>query len=229
MEPQFKSSFIPKKPITTQVKPGYVPGTKSGVGFFTMITIVIFLATVLFAGGVYVYKLSLKTQIDNQIVQLETAKKEFDKVFIDEATRLNARIVGAQKLLQGHVAPSVIFSLLEEFTLKTVQFTNFTFTDKSDGTIDIMASGIANSFRSVVLQSDKFGESGYLRNVLFSGLQPNIDRNVTFTLTATLDPQFVLFANGLSTAPIEDEVPAVESVETPEEDFGVFGNNENQQ
>lgn len=212
MEPQFQSSFIPKKPIATQAKPGYVPGTRSGVGFFTLITIVIFLMTLLFSGGVYAYRLSLQGQIDNQIKQLEKAREQFEPNFIAEATRLNARMIAAREILRNHISPSTIFSLLEENTLKTVQFTDFSFADNPDGTVAVTANGIADSFRSIVLQSDTFGDTTYMRNVLFTGLQPTQSGNVSFGMTANLDSQFILFSTGLQ-AVTDDGVPAVESIE----------------
>lgn len=205
MEPQFKSSFIPKKPISTQPKPAVVATRRRGIGFFTLLTIILFLGTILFAGGVYAYKLSVKQQIEGQIEDLKAAREQFDPRFIAEATRLNERIIAANKILSRHVAPSVVFSLLEESTLVTVQFSNFSFSEQKDGSVNVGGNGVADSFRSVVLQSDEFGDTGYLQNVLFTGLQPNQEGNVNFVFSANLDPKLLLFSRGLISEDVLDD------------------------
>lgn len=204
MEPQFKSSFIPKKPIAPQAKPGYVARNKSSVGFFTLLTIVLFVATVLFLGGIFAYKMSLQSQIEGQVAELKKARDQFEEKFIADATRLNSRIIAANNLVQNHVSPSVIFSILEENTLKTVQFNSFSFTYGVEGLVTVSGSGVADSFRSVVLQSDAFGETQFMKNVLFSGLQPTESGDVNFSVTADIDADLFLFSNNLIPVEVEE-------------------------
>lgn len=196
MEPKFKTSFIPKAPIqTSQGKAG--SGRKDGVNFFMLIAVILFLVAALLGGGVFAYKLTLKGTIESQLKTLDQARSAFEPKFISEATRLNSRIVNANRLLNNHLAPSEIFHLLEDFTLQTVSFNKFEFEDGEDGTIKILASGEGDSFRSIVLQSDKFGESGYMRDVLFSDLEPNEFGNVNFTMEGSIDPRLVLYRRSL--------------------------------
>jgi hypothetical protein len=162
----------------------------------------------------------LKGAIGVQLQTLEKARQSFEPTFITEANRLNLRIENVNRILNNHLAPSAIFALLQEFTLQTVSFDRFLFQDGADGTIKVAAAGEADSFRSIVLQSDKFGQSGYLRDVLFAGLEPNDRGNINFTMEASIDPQLVLYRKHL--VPID--VPAVEPIEEdPTEDIGIFG------
>ncbi|MDA8611347.1 hypothetical protein N9L18_00585 [Candidatus Pacebacteria bacterium] len=225
MEPKFKTSFIPKKPVATVAK-GKVNVGK-GLNFMTLFSTVIFLAAALFAGGMFMYKLNLEQRIESQLQTLEKVRQTFEPNFIAQATRLNNRIVAAGRILERHLAPSAIFELLEEFTLQTVAFKTFEFTDNADGEVVIKGAGEGDSFRSVVLQSDEFGSSGYMRDVLFADLEPNQRGNVQFSFEAVLDPQLILYRKGL--VPIIDtETPDVEQLDDQEDvDLGVFGEGDN--
>jgi hypothetical protein len=200
METQFKTSFIPKRPIETSVdlrSSGNAP-RRVGATIFSLIGTIIFLATLGGYGATFVWQFKLKNDISNQISSLQTAKKEFDERFVQEAARLNVRIQEGSRILDNHVSPSSLYSLLEEYTLQTVGFRQFSFIDNQDGTLGIRGSGDAVRYESIVLQSDAFGKSGFLRNVIFTDLRPSEDtQNVGFSFEATLDPRLVLYRNSL--------------------------------
>lgn len=214
MEPKFTTSFIPKKQVTVAAKG--VAGFGSGFSFLTLLAGVVMVAVVLFSLGLFLYRLSLEQRIEEQYATLEKVKESFDPNFLEQATRLNKRIVSAGKILDDHLAPSAIFDLLEEFTLQTISFKTFEFSDNVDGKIIVNGAGEGDSFASVVLQSDEFGKSGFMRDVLFSDLQPNTTGNVNFAFEATIDPKLVLYSAGL--VPVSsgstDEAPAVEQLDT---------------
>lgn len=223
MEPKFKTSFIPKKQIAGPL-PGSAVDRLAGFNFITLLATVIFIATVLLLAGLVLYKYSLKATIDRQYVNLQTARESFDENLVAQATRLNKRIIAAEKILANHIAPSEIFTLLQKSTLQTVSLNKLTFSDNVDGEIMLEASGEGSSFRSIVLQSDEYGRSGFMRDVLFSGLEPNERGNVDFTFEATLEPKLIFYKTHLgvvdgesttntgnaSTAP--NERPAVEQL-----------------
>ncbi len=213
MEPKFTTSFIPKK--QSGIAAGSSTGLSPSISFSTLLSVVIVVAVVLFAAGLFLYRLTIEKTIQDQYATLERVKDSFDTNFISQATRLNKRIVSGGKILDNHLAPSAIFDLLEEFTLQTVSFKSFEFTDNVDGKIIVKGTGEGDSFASVVLQSDEFGKSGYMRDVLFADLQPNAAGNVNFSFEATIDPQLVLYSRGMvpvNTAP--QELPAVEQLDT---------------
>ncbi|MCB9806128.1 hypothetical protein H6775_03135 [Candidatus Nomurabacteria bacterium] len=225
MEPQFKTSFIPKKPIQPSLDKKVAQNEK-GVNFFMLVAVIIFVTAVLLSVAVFAYKLTLKGRIELQLRTLEKAREAFDPGFISEATRLNTRIVSANKILNNHLSPSAIFDLLEKFTLQTVSFKSFVFADGGDGALKVTATGEADSFKSVVLQSDKFDQSGYMRDLIFDGLEPNDDGNVNFKLSVSIDPQLVLFRKNL--VPIDNTPTAEDNSQNtqPANDLGVFGNSQ---
>ena len=207
METQFKTSFIPKKPITTSVDIGKTGSSprKTGRTIFSFIATLIFIASLAAYGATFAWQFKLKNDIANQVASLQTAKREFDERFVQEAARLNTRINEGSKILENHVSPSSLYALLEEYTLQTVSFERFSFVDNQDGTVGISGSGDAARYESIVLQSDAFGKSGFLRNVIFTDLRPgNDNQNVSFTFEATLDPSLVLYRNSLPITDIQN-------------------------
>lgn len=197
---KFTTSFIPKKPVTPTVS-----GYKTTSNFLTIIMVAIFLGTIVFGVGVFAYKLTVEKQIALQIETLKKSRDEFDENFIKEATRLNTRIMAVKKLIDAHQAPSAVFDLLQERTLETIRFNNLKYTtDKTKGTISIDASGVGLGYQSIVLQSDEFGKTGSLKDVVFSSVQPTETGLVNFSLKSQVDPSVVLYRKTLATESLEE-------------------------
>lgn len=202
MDNQIKTSFIPRKTIDAAVnfqieKP--IKSNKVSRTIFSIVSTFIFLAALALSGLMFMWQIKLKKDIVSQVEVMQQAKKSFDENFIKEASRLDSRIKESAGMLENHIAPSAIYALLEEYTLQTVGFSRFSFRDNQDGTIGISGSGEAARFESIVLQSDSFGKSGYLRNVVFTDWRPDEkNEKVSFSFEATLDPKLVLYRNSLS-------------------------------
>jgi hypothetical protein len=200
MDNQIKTSFIPRKPIETAAtfQSNSAMPKRVGRTVFSLIAALIFIASLVGAGLVYTWQIKLKKDIAGQIQTMEEARKNFDEKFVQEASRLNLRIESAKSMLTNHVSPSSLYGLLEEYTLQTVSFAQFSFKDNQDGTIAVSGTGEALRYESIVLQSDAFGKSGYLRNVIFTNLRPDANnQKVGFTFEATLDPKLILYRNSL--------------------------------
>lgn len=202
MDNQIKTSFIPRKTIDAAVnfQTGLkVPTHKVGRTIFSLFATLVFIASLVALGLVYTWHLKLEKDIIQQVEQMREARKNFDEKFIQNASRLDTRIVEAGKILQNHMSPSSLYGLLEEYTLQTIAFSNFSFKDNLDGTIGVSGQGEAKRYESIVLQSDAFGKSGYLRNVIFTNLRPDQNNeSVGFSFEATLDPKLVFYRNSLA-------------------------------
>lgn len=197
-ETKFNTSFIPKKTTGTSSRRGGTTGEpfgKKGASLFGTIGLFIFLISLLAAGGVYGWTYKIKDDIGKQLETLQLARGQFDERTIAEATRLNKRISAVRKLLDNHIASSAIFAILEKQTLHTVGFNSFQYASQDDGTISISGSGEAASYESVVLQSDKMGNSDF-RDVLFDNVQPSSDgEGVGFSMGAAIGENIVLYKN----------------------------------
>ncbi len=216
---KFNTSFIPKKNV---MSPKVTPTRNSGAQLLSMIGLFIFLATVIAAAGVFGWQYQLESTIETQIGSLRTARDQFDEKTIKGATRLNERITAASALLEKHVAPTNIFVLLEDYTLKNIWFKSFQYsTDVENDAITISGDGEAipgsndtSGYETVILQSDKFGSDSNFRDVIFDNVQPSqVGRSVNFSFSATLDPSIASYDNKLG----DDSL--IEFNETSEEDL----------
>lgn len=199
MDSQIKTSFIPKKPIETSAG---INKTKkkgsTGRSIFSLIALIIFVGALVALGLAFFYKFTLIKKIEGQVASLQEAREEFDDRFIEQASRLSNRIKNSNQILENHVSPSSLFTLLEEYTLQSVSFDNFSITDAKDGRVELQGLGNSRRFESIVLQSDAFGRSEAMRNVIFTDVEPNLETNtVGFSFQATLDPRIILYKNSL--------------------------------
>ena len=194
MEPKFQTSFIPKKPVTV------APQRKkeSSSGLFSLIALILFLAALTASVGVFLYQQYLVQSIAKKEASLERARSAFEPALIKEMSRLDARMISAQEILNKHTALSAFFELLEDTTLKTVQFDSFSYSIDAEKKMLISMKGKALSFAAVALQSDSFGNSTLIQEPIFSGLNLDTGGNVVFDFTATLDPSIVSYADEVS-------------------------------
>jgi hypothetical protein len=201
MDNQLKTSFIPRKNLEEAVNlqtGASSPRRVGGVSFFSILAFVIFIVAIGTYIFTFVWQIKLQKDIVKQVETMKQVRDTFDEKFVQDALRLNTRIEQSGSILQNHVSPSSLYALLQDYTLQTVSFSNFTFKDNQDGTLGISGSGVAARYESIVLQSDAFGKSGYLRNVIFTDLKPDQSNSaINFSLQATLDPKLILYRKSL--------------------------------
>ena len=185
MDTKFQSSFIPKQPINEPIR------THSGSNIFFLISFLILIISGVGAGAAYLWN----TQLDNQIIavnnNLSLARNSFDQNTVKEFVRLNDKINVSNTLLKQHTAPSVLFKVIGDSTLKNVRFTNFKYTNAGSDKISISMSGEAVSYEAVALQSSAFTNPklrNVFRNTIFSDPDLNANGKATFTFTSGIDP-----------------------------------------
>lgn len=185
MESGIKSSFIPQD---ATVQRAVAPAARTGFAdLLILIGIVFLVASLALAAGVFLYLQFLQTSSASKLAQLERAKQAFEPSLIQELTRLDDRMRVAGILLDSHIAPSLLFHLLEQLTLQTVAFSNLNFQASDALQVTIAMTGVAQSVNSIALQADYLSKSGVITSPIFS----NIDRRsdgVFFSLTALINP-----------------------------------------
>lgn len=180
------TSFIPKKSPTSN-RP-----VKKSLDLIFLITFVIFLLTVFFAMGVFMYQTFLTKGIEESKLMLEREKSNFDVDSIQQLIRLDDRLAIAETLLEDHLDLTGIFEILQADTLKAVQFKNFEFEVKTDG-INILMDGVTDDYATVALQADIFGNNPLIKNTIFGDLDVNNDGEVIFSFSATIDKDLVSY------------------------------------
>ena len=194
MDPQVSTSFIPKKPL---VEARSARGGSYGLIF--LVSLLIFITSIVAAGGAFLYDRYLTLALDAKKASLAKYEQAYDLATIQTLVRYDSRINEARKILENHLAPSAIFTFLSEQTLEKVQFTDFSYViDRAQKTVNIELSGTADSFATVALQSDQFGKSKSLRDIIFSGVTIENGGKITFIVNARVDPALILYSSVLA-------------------------------
>ena len=195
MDPQVSTSFIPKEALTAE------RARTGGVGLLFLITMLLFVLSLIAAGGVFAYTQILEKKLEDQKVSLNTQKGAFDPVTIQDLLRLDSRIEQAKLLLNKHVAPSAVFGFLSQNTLVNVQLTGFDYTLNADGTATMQLEGTADSFSTIALQSDALGKSLFLKDVIFSGITVQSNNRISFTVRAIATPTLLSYSKQQAVTP----------------------------
>lgn len=190
MDPNSQASFIPKKPLIASV----APVRSGGVSILWLGALFIFIMSLVGAGAAYFFASHVQDSIQQASDSLTRAQAAYDPNAVQNLIRLNNRLTQASTLLKNHLAPSALFTFLEQNTLTNVRFSDFSYSTNPSGEISLSLSGQAHDFASVALQSDVFSRSKSLKDVLFSDV--NVDPSsggVVFKVTAAVDPNLLLY------------------------------------
>lgn len=201
MDPQVSGSFIPKKTLESASS----RGSGAATGLLLLLAILVFVASLVAAGAVFAYQGILKQSIASKKNSLALNEKAYDSGVIQELIRVDSRINQANMLLEKHVAPSAVFTFLSQQTLEKVQFTSFDFGIEKEGGSKMLLHGVADSFSTIALQSDQFGASKILKDVVFSEVGAGESGKINFSVSATVAGDLTRYSNTLSAAPTTEE------------------------
>lgn len=213
MDSKITSSFIPRDTARSgPTGPAYASG---GFDLLMLGGIILFVASVSLAIGVFLYLQFVESSLAGKSEQLQRAQEAFEPALIAELTRLDDRMTAADDVLNQHLAPSELFRILEDLTLETISLTSLNFEANSGGNVSVSLAGVARSVNSIALQADLFGKHVAITSPIFSNI--NRDENgVLFDVSATLNPTAIRYSNILNsrTQPAalpQDELPQEET------------------
>lgn len=193
MDKEFQTSFIPKKTIIERPKK-----IQGGGGIVNLFSFIIFIIALLSVGGAYLYRESVKTNIEEYKKSLAIAKNQFEPSLITELQILDKRLNAATAILDQHVAVSPIFVLLEESTLPTVRYSDFTYDiDAKTNLVNVEMKGEAKGYNFIALQADLFNDNKFIKNPIFSDLVLDQNGNVDFNLTFSVDKSLISYESFL--------------------------------
>jgi len=158
-----------------------------------LVSIVLLVASLALAAGVFLYQQYLDTSSKSKVNQLQVAKAQFDPALIQEFSRLDDRMRDADMILGSHIAPSVFFHMLEANTLTTVSFRSLDFQSAGDQGMTLKMDGIAQSVNSIALQADFFSKVGIITSPIFSNIDRQMD-GVHFSFSAIVNSAAILYA-----------------------------------
>jgi hypothetical protein len=173
-----RSSFIPKQAKTAVSSRVQKKRRFNVLGFISM---TLLLASLVLAGGTYLYKDYTQKQLTQEKQALADARGKFNESDIASVRELDARFRAANYLLSNHLAPSKIFDALETTTNQNVQFKNFSFSQLTSGDVSVTVDGATDAFKSVALQALAFGQNALFKDAVFTKLSNNAQTNLNGT------------------------------------------------
>ncbi|OGG76041.1 hypothetical protein A3H74_03520 [Candidatus Kaiserbacteria bacterium RIFCSPLOWO2_02_FULL_51_13] len=195
MEPVIKSSFIP-----TDAEPVRAARRAGGMtDLLVLVALVLFVASLALAAGVFLYAQYLETSRASKSAQLERARATFEPTLIQTLTRLDDRMRAADTVLGAHIAPSTFFHVLEQVTLRTISFRTLAFDAADPKRISIRMRGVAESVNSIALQADLFTKNGVITSPIFTNIDRRID-GVNFDVSALINSNALRYATLFASA-----------------------------
>lgn len=149
------SSFIPQRPTRGKV------AAKSfrKVYVLSYVSYLVFFTTLLAVGGIFVYQLTLKSELSSLQQELVAQKNLFSQSDLDRVRNLDYRIDAASQLVNNHASLLTIFNALDNVIADPLQFLTFDYDRKEDVRRPRLSlSAVAAEFDEVIFQD------GILRN-----------------------------------------------------------------
>ena len=156
-----------------------------GVSLFFFIAAVALLLVIAGIGGLIVLNSAQESQRDEFISQNKAKEESIRPELLQQVVLLDNRLKGVRTLIEDHIFPSNIFSVIEKNTHPQVRFLNFTFAADS---LKLDMSGEAASYRALSSQIGLFEREPQIERTEFGGLSATGEGLVGFKLTLTLKP-----------------------------------------
>lgn len=203
MDKEFKTTFIPKKKLTQNRgdEKGIVHRRSSSL--LGLLAGLLFVTALISIAGVYLYKMSIQEKLKQQEQSIRLAEKSFEPGLILELKKLDIRLRAASELLNKHIALSDFFESFGESILPNVSFDSFSFS-LSEGVPKVHMTGKASGYLPIAQQSDLFEQNEYIQNHIFSNFQLTDEREVTFDLDFSLNPDLILYGRKIKNNKLED-------------------------
>lgn len=187
MSQNFQSSFIPKGPL------GESSPDKKKNSFFGFLMFLVFVGSLVSAGGVYFYKSFLKADIENMKIQLVEAGKSIDQKSIDELVDFSDKLSVVRTILLKHQVVSGFMNSLASSTVKTIYFKEFKYDNLTPTSLAISLSGVADSYGAIALQQDILSKNQYWKSVDVTNLKLAQNGGVEFGMDVVIDPKIVAY------------------------------------
>ena len=199
MSENINISFIPKKPLARKE----VLRRRPAFGISFVVSLAVTLISIGFAtNGYFTLKAAEQEkekamqELDDYVAELEEKKDKDGKTLlenINEERVFVQRTRIAKMLLENHVAPSKIFTYLEETTPTKVEYHNF-FYSKSGNTVNINMNGSVGSYGLLAALSQWYkDQSEVITELTFGGFSPNSEGGVSFSFQGVLYPNLISY------------------------------------
>lgn len=197
MEPTFKTSFIPKKPLTATA--GGAVDVVHETNPLSIVATILFIVAIAVSGALFGYKILLNNQIEQAGINLDSARETFQLDKIQEMLDANSRITSAKELLESHIVSSEILYLMHELTVKRIQLKELTYKDQGR-TPTLTLVGTAQSYNALAQQGQIFTENDFIKDERFYDFKPTENGLIDASFSGTIDPSLISFKNKIESS-----------------------------
>lgn len=216
------TSFIPQRPVGNKLK---TRGVRK-IYLLATVAYILFFSTVLAAGAVFFYKITLDKQLDIQRQALAAEKSKFSQSDIASVREMEKRLNMVKDRMDKHVSVLSILEALEHSAVEKVQYVSFEYRRPTDGAPTVTFQGNAGTFDDLIFQREVLHSNPILASAIFmntaldtsekrdsSGnvIQGNYQKVVTFGLHADIPASLVGYTprNGTAAATIQPDTNTV--------------------
>lgn len=166
MQPNNRSSFIPKKSIKR------VERVRSGkrVYILSYVAYAVFLGTIVMTGAVFFYSQFLERELTSKVEELETQRVAFSQSNIQKVKEVERQLKMADYFFSRHASPYAVLHELERVAVDKITFNVFDYKRVDEDNIELKISGGTDRFDGVAFQSGLLLNSSILNAAEFSGI-----------------------------------------------------------
>jgi hypothetical protein len=165
---------------------------KSASDIFVLLGLIALVIAGAVSAGVFLYAQFATNKLVTEQAQLKLGQKSFSADAISQLMRLDDRLRLGESILGSHTAPSVLFAILQETTLQSVQFTNLEYAQSTPNDIKVTMKGRAKTVNAIALQANTFSRHAAIKDPIFQINEFTKD-GVTFTVTMMLNADMIRF------------------------------------
>lgn len=163
-------------------------------GTFALVSYSVLGAVVLLALGTFFYGRILDGAQEARNAALAKAEKAIDVATVESFVELRDRLTLGARLLDGHIALSGFFKLIEKIMPTSIRFSSLHLVLDEARRVRLEGSGTARSFNALAAVSTALAADGRIKDAIFSDIAVNRSGTVSFALSAVLDPKVVAFS-----------------------------------
>lgn len=166
MQPDNRSSFIPKKSIKR------VERVRSGrrIYILSYIAYAVFFATLVASGVIYFYAQYLQKELTTKIEELETQRVAFSQSSIEKVKDLERKLKLSEYFFDRHSSAYTVLHEIERLAVDKVVFKSFNYTRQENDEILISVNGGSNRFDEVAFQTSLLTRSNFFSDSVFTEL-----------------------------------------------------------
>lgn len=175
MQDLSNSSFIPKRGPTKNKR----RTASKQLYFFSILSYVVFFATLIASGGVFFYDKYVESQLAKEVVTLSGEIEDFSEEKMQDVLTFDLRLAQASDRISHSVSVGSIFKAIERATIDTVQINSLSLTREGDEKYLLEATLETDSFDSTIFQRNVYKDDSTLASVEFASLQASSKSDTT--------------------------------------------------